>query len=487
MLKEAEEVKEKQEDFIADLVSKHEEEFKVLKQESASANILYNSLMELYNNHCERDIRLLSTIEGLNSTIVDLKETLEEKDSKIEELTGEVKEKEDRISELVVETSATETAIANAIAESKATVENLNTKLSLLGMDYESIKLERDRLAKELASSNQTIASMSNSTKEMEYTKDRLRAIEASEHELRAKVELLMKEKKNNLIALQQKAAEVNNLKLEISRLESDLSAYRDTGQTGISQARNLMDGKYTGKAKIINCYGIGSSGITTIATSIAKALANKNVLLLDLDIVNPRCEMLMGTSPTLTESLGGEAQERTSYNILIEKGTRYVLTHLKDCLIQVSPKLFYFSGVYRKINRIKLTGIDFSLFLNKLGEKFDYIIVDCGHLGISAETDSVIKTFHEIAHKNIMITENEQFSIRSGWLKLSDTGLNMSNSLWLLNMATVSRIPKEVRDKVSCDNIIIPREMGLNNKDKTFLDNMVLRTRLKEILKKVT
>lgn len=486
-LSEAECLKVKQDEYINNLINKHSNDMVMAKKASIEANKVYERLMTLYNNQCERDMRLSNEIESLNSLIEELKSAIIEKEETISSLSSDIAEKESKISELTIQTSATETIIANSIASSKAEVDNLNSKISLVNMDVESLRMENERLNRELNSSNATINSMSNASKEVEFIKERLRVVEASELELKEKVENLMKEKKTHLGIIEQKASEANALKIEISKLQSDLNAFRDTGQTGISQARNLMEEKYTGKAKIINCYGVGSSGVTTLATSLAMALSNKNVLLLDLDIMNPRCDVLLKQSPILDEVVGGEQQERTSYNLLIEKGARYVLTNINNCLIKVSPKLYYFSGVYRKINRIRLTGIDFSLFLNKLGDKFDYIVVDSGHLGVSLETDSVIKTMHNIAHKNLFISENDQFSIRGAWLKLSDTGLNMNNGLWILNMANTSKIPTEVRDKlVNVDKITIPRELGLTSRDKTFLDNMVLKSKLKEIIKKL-
>ena len=83
------------------------------------------------------------------------------------------------------------------------------------------------------------------------------------------------------------------------------------------------------------------------------------------------------------------------------------------------------------------------------MGERYDYIIVDSGRIGSSDAYDSVIRTINDMAHKNVIVTLNDKYDIRTQKVKMEYSSIDLTKSIWVLNMAESNVIATDIRKMI--------------------------------------
>ena len=245
----------------------------------------------------------------------------------------------------------------------------------------------------------------------------------------------------------------VADMTLENTELKTTLQATKLSSNTGVAGTVSLARG-YTGAAKIIQVFGSGSYGITSIAMTLAHRLVGKRVCYLDFDLVSPKADGWFGINP-VCEGLTDIPQQldKTGVAALLNNGTAYVLRNfdkiIKHKISQRDYVLDYFSGIYNTAVSSKIYAVDYSLLFNFLGERYDYIIVDSGRIGSSDAYDSVIRTINDMAHKNVVVTLNDKYDIRTQKVKMEYASIDLEKSIWVLNMAESNVIATDIRKMI--------------------------------------
>ena len=245
----------------------------------------------------------------------------------------------------------------------------------------------------------------------------------------------------------------IADMTLENTELKTTLQATKLSSNTGVAGTVSLAKG-YIGAAKIIQVFGSGSYGTTSIAMTIAHRLVGKRVCYLDFDLVSPKADGWFGINP-VCEGLVDIPQQldKTGVAALLNNGTAYVLRNfdkiIKHKISQRDYVLDYFSGIYNTAVSSKIYAVDYSLLFNFLGERYDYIIVDSGRIGSSDAYDSVIRTINDMAHKNVIVTLNDKYDIRTQKVKMEYSSIDLTKSVWVLNMAESNVIATDIRKMI--------------------------------------
>lgn len=249
----------------------------------------------------------------------------------------------------------------------------------------------------------------------------------------------------------------------------------------------------YTGRGFIIPVFGSGSYGVTTTAMSIAKKLANDSVLYIDFDIANPKADSWFGKVPIIKDLTGiNDALKKTGVGALIEKGTDYVIDNEKLIMQRVvetkTGYIDYFSGAYTRIDITKLMSVNFTQFINYVGNTYKYVVVDLGRFGSSEVGDAIIAMFNSIAYKSIIVTLNNKYDVRTLGVKVHEDKLNLSNTIWMLNIADSSKVDPLINKSVGeAKLIIMPKVMQMYGSEQTFDKVSATRDRLSELIEIIT
>lgn len=250
-----------------------------------------------------------------------------------------------------------------------------------------------------------------------------------------------------NIIELEK---EISSKESEIATLNSDLQALKMTSDSTTGGTISLSKG-YSGSARIIQVFGSGSYGVTTMAMTLSHRFIGKKVIFLDFDLVSPKADSWFGINP-VCEALVDITNpvDKTGVAALLNRGTNYVIRNfdkiVKRRISQRDFVLDYFSGIYNTPLSSKIYSIDYSLLFNFLGDRYDYIVVDSGRIGSSDAYDSVIRTINDIAHKNVIITLSDKFDIRTQKVKMDYANIDINKCIWVMNMGDNNVISAEVK-----------------------------------------
>jgi len=127
----------------------------------------------------------------------------------------------------------------------------------------------------------------------------------------------------------------VESLNNESSRLSEEINELEKSVSNQSEREITKVRCNYSGKAKIIAVVGSGSNGKSTIAMSIAKMLNKSNVLVMDLDLVNPKIDSWFNANPIL----GGineiaEPIKRTASGALFELGADRACSMMNEIIL---------------------------------------------------------------------------------------------------------------------------------------------------------
>ena len=242
----------------------------------------------------------------------------------------------------------------------------------------------------------------------------------------------------------------------------------------------------YTGEAKIICVYGSGSFGVSTLASSLALKLSNeKRVLVMDMDVISPKLDKYISTSPIIKELTDlGSTLNRSSYGAYSIGGIEY-FRHNPKVVIQVKVYeegcLDYFSGIYT--TSFSLNNLDYTSLFDYLGNKYDYIIIDAGKLGFN---NSLIENLADIAYKSIVVTQECRADIRSALLKLEGMCIDLNKLIWVIGMSKSMRLESNLKKMLKSIPTIetIPFTLEIYGSNKTLEKSQITNSVLTRIHK---
>lgn len=388
-----------------------------------------NKVKEVSNNNEKVYKITLSELDSKNRELAQLINKLRTEKRDIELEVVSLKSQLDVFKNREITYASNISQLENQISANESLIESKNTQISKLELDLVS----------------------SSVTKNENDNSDLLK-----KQIVELKKELLIKDNLNSSLT-----NENNSLKSTAKALSSNANA-----------GENMkLDCKYTSSAKIIQVFGSGGSGTTTLAISLAKKLSG-NILLMDFDCVNPKMDIFLGTDIDSKE---------TALSLLLDNGTSFILDNI-DTVIQSTSigagrlrksnrKVDYFSGIYNRVESYKLASVDFTELFNCLGENYDYIILDMGRIGGSEVTNSLIKMINSIASSiNIITCNNNVADTHYIMSKLKLERISQNKSKLVFNLCSSSAINADIKSEIA--NIsysIIVKEDSLFNTFKTY------------------
>lgn len=377
--------------------------------------IILNSIQyicEQFRGMYDKYLEYRSGFEEVTSIKENLAKQSEEHLSKIQQLEREI------------------TNYKDLLSNKDETIRQQNEKINAFNADKAS---EFRDISTQLNESN---ASLSMTKSELESTKAELDSKNKYTSELSM-----------NVIKLEK---ELSSRDTEIQRLNNEMRALKLSSGTSAGGTVSLSKG-YTGSARIIQVFGSGSYGVTTMAMTLSHKFIGKRVIFLDFDLVSPKADSWFGINPVCDSLVDIENPvDKTGVAALLNNGTNYVIRNfdkiVKHRINQRDFVLDYFSGVYNTPQSSKVYSIDYSLLFNFLSDRYDYIVVDSGRLGSSDAYDSVIRTINDMAHKNVVITLSDKFDIRTQKVKMDYASIDMNKSIWVMNMGDNNVITSDIK-----------------------------------------
>lgn len=419
----------------------HEEELRLLRERSN----------ELENTHSEH----INKISSLKKLVSEYEEKLKGYESDLELLDSK------KDSEIL--------SISNERDELSRQIELLENELTALR------ELEKN-LSESIVAKDSRISELLKSNSQIEMYQSKIKGLEEVEGNLTLRVKEYLKDK-------MELSERLRNKEEEIIKLSDELSYHKSKSNESIKAIVRSVIHNYTGKAKVIPVFGTGSYGITSVVVSLADIMRTNKVLVMDFDLISPKVDAYYKLNPTCNLLDIPQIEMRTGVGALVFKGSNYICNNLKNVIKKVNGNLDYFSGIYYGLNGNRFMSIDFELLMNKLGSLYDYIIVDCGKIGCSIYSDTLIKTMHTIAHKSIMISLNDIFDTRSAFLRLNNIGVDMKDGVWVLNMSRQSIVDKNsVKYCVASKQIIFTRDNNMYGEYKLYDRVPNLRSKLAEL-----
>lgn len=289
-------------------------------------------------------------------------------------------------------------------------------------------------------------------------------------------------------MAEDQKAAQARDKLInENTRLKGSLNAYINNGAMGGGAGAGgsgmlpIRYGPVNGKppAKIVLVFGSGSFGVTQMAFSIAQKTAQHgNVLLMDLDFAAPKTDAYFGKDPKVI--VPGASKKMTGSEIFIQNGLNIFWSSASRAMPQAvsnkNGKLWWFPGVYDKIDRNLIVAADWTGLFQKFAGSFDYIVIDAGKLGSGGMSDDMIKNLSNIAYRIVFMSTADQFDIRTGVTLLTNNSINRQRLVWVLNKAMTTTISNYAAGLLGQDKrVVMPlSNESIGRRRQLSLDNLL-------------
>ena len=418
-----------------------------LVDEYSSLNDEHKSLSESYESLKQTNINLTKSISDLNEKLKDAREESERQAKASSDRDSLLRQRLDEYNNKLIDSSKQITE-ANSLKQ-QALNEANNAKI-----EANKYKSELENAKVQLSTAQLDLQNERNQNGALQEKLKRYDAID---------IEKLQRDAQVNGLSTTNMAQEIGRVKQElqaaqyqiklkttkISELEEANNKLSLTNQSLSNNRETLADMtlqcNYTGRALIIPVFALPSCGSTTAAVSIAKKLTG-NVLLMDLDMVNPSLDKWMGMNPMIKDLTELNNLDQTSFGALVRMGSDFFINNSNRVIRKAftsrngKSSVYYFSGLYGRVDLGSLAAIDFQQLLNFLGNEYDYIVVDLGRLGGHSFTNSMIKMFNTISWKNVMLTNNDKFSFRVALIK-SRPLITNNKTVWLLTMSNTSKV----------------------------------------------
>lgn len=401
----------------------------LLKNERDELQIKFD---RIYNENKENS----ETINNLKKEAVLLKANSDEADKRVELATKYSEEEKNKIEEQLSEIKAKLSVTEQQLNQKEAQYIQLVTAS---GMDANG--------ASALVETNKTLEGITKTLREQ------LGAASKENESLKRKVT--------------EANAAISSYKSQVNQLSNAIKDAASNGGGGVAayigSSMLIKPINYTGKATIIPVFGSGSYGITTTAMSLATKLgATSRVLYIDFDIVSPRADAWFNIMPLCRRVPGINPQDRkmTGLGIFYELGIQVFQSNFENIVNTVDKTkgggIDYLSGVYYRVDTIKLATSAYTELFNFIASKYQYIIVDLGRLGNSDINDRLIKIITDITDKSVCVTTSDRFDIRTFKTKLVESSIDASKIAWLINMCSSTNIDEKTKD------IIKPAQYGI-------------------------
>lgn len=472
-------------------ISQYEDEINTL-------NIKINDLKSTVDLECR--VRLKAT-EMLSDAIDENSNTskiLGEKNIEIENYKASVKNLESTIASLKINLQQLQSNYDYLIESQENQNEPKDDEIKRLTSELENIKSKYERLNNELLTKETQLQEMEIKLRDIISSSNRNNENYKKIIEANTILEETNKTLINNTTYLREEnerlRKQLNDANDSIRNLEE---ANRQLKSSVINMSKSAIIGdkkikincEYTGRGYIIPVFGSGSYGITTTAVSIARKLSASSVLYLDFDMVNPKAERWFEKQPIIKELTGiAEPLMRTGLGALIEKGMDYVIDNEKLLFQRVVETktgcLDYFSGLYTRVDITKLLSVNFTEFINYIGNTYKYIVVDLGRLGSSEIADAIADMFIRIAYKFVIVTLHDTIDTRNMGVKVFTMKLPLDNAIWILNIANNSKIDTLMaRSMGRAKAVIMPKVIHMYGSGDTFDRVSATKDRLNEII----
>lgn len=477
---------------LSDRVQCLEQEIATLHSEINEQLASYQNLLNAFNLTCDQFTSLQIEMKAYqekestwvlqNETLLAEKEVLQQKLSELQTQIASIEETNKQESYQEVD----ETKRINEITYNFETrIKALESELSLKGLECQDLKEDLDRVSSMLDTTTISLQEARNNAQDVEILKLRITTLEDIERKLNDKLSDTIRDKQIISNSLATKLEIIEQLNRQINTLQTSLSIVSTSGgRLNQVEPKNMVQ-NYTGRARIINCFGTGSYGTTTLVFSLADVLRNHKVLVIDMDVVNPSLDSWFQQNPTCPHLDATEDAYKTGVCALFERGASYVAANLDKILKPITKNLFYFSGIYVPFARDNIYSTDFTGFLNTIGNQFDYILFDCGRLGSSTETDSIIKSLGHIAHKNVVVALNDVFNIRNASIRMNTMQILTKNPLWVLNISNTTKLDASVAQFTrGARTVVIPKDMSLYGLKRSLNSVPLLKGKIVEVQK---
>lgn len=366
-------------------------------------------------------------------------------------------------------------------------IDELQTKLSITKEQLEQKENQYNTLVSTSGIDESGASALLETNKTLEgITKTLREKLGVAEKELAS----LKKKYTNNEQELKQANAQVQQLNNTIEVLSSgNASAATTVGAKALMKPIN-----YTGNAKLIPVFGNGSFGTTTTAMSIAnKLFITSKVLYLDFDLVVPKADSWFKKMPVCQRVRGINPNDprMTGLGIFYEKGIQTFVTNFADISQNIQKakggSLDYVSGVYYRVDNMKLIMADYTNLFNFLATQYQYIIIDLGRLGSSDINDQLIKLISDISNNNVVVTTSDLFGVRNFRMKLNENEININNVAWLINMCESTNIDEKLKGYIQPANYsIMIKDKELFGNRETFLKDRMSRDKFELFINSV-
>lgn len=382
-----------------------------------------------------------------------------------------------------------------------------NEEINKLNIEIAEITAERSKTEMELSAVRSLLESESKKAIELKLELDthktggedagiykkKLKALEGLNMQLMSTIEINKQTEESYRNKVEELTRDIRTLETGNVDLQTKVESL---GMLADRRLTNSIKLSYKGKAKVIQAYGSGSYGVTSVAISIANRLANKNresyrVAFIDFDVVSPKADAWFGRPPIVKGIAGLKDGSimNTGLGILLEEGVDFWIANRSDIVINAAPgkcneHIDYISGLYSRVEISTLAMSELSEFMSYIGNVYDYIVIDCGRVGGSDLQTSIIKAINEIGSRDVLVSLNNSIDSRSLLLRVKESKLNYSNQAWILNLSKTSKIEKSVRD-VTRENetFLFPRDASIYGEYTPFDRVNILKDRVNSLV----
>ena len=439
---------------IADLSSLADSESVLRTNTLGKLNIAIDKLIEYKDK--------LAAIENEKNKLEDKYKSLnsdnEINKERISQLNNSISELEKKADTADQRVKLAESYSASEKGKLEGTITELKTKLTITEQQLQ----QKEQQYLQLVAASGVDASGASALVETNKT------LEGMTRTLREQLGTVTNENKS----LKRKSLEANtaleSYKNQVNQLSNALKDMATTGGNGavastIGASVLMKPIRYNGNATIIPVFGSGSFGITTMAMSLATRLCiTSMVLYLDFDMVAPKADAWFGKMPLCQHvpCINKNDRRMTGLGIFYELGLQTFMSNFENivnkCDRTKGGGIDYLSGIYYRVDTVKVTTADYATLFNFLASKYQYIVVDFGRLGSSDISDRLIKNATDIANKSVCVTTCDIFEARSFKAKLIENNINVERLAWLINMCNSTNIDDRVK------NTIKPAQFGI-------------------------